>query len=142
MIRIRDFNALCQRWVESIDTLDGYSLVVEDGHATRKLGDKNGIQLLVVVPSAQSGGRPGQVVESQTVMLWVIDKNWTGQSDEEELQQYEKTQDIILRIREEIIESQGDGCSPFWRLEPSSITIDPDYNCFGGWNGWVMQFVF
>ncbi len=142
MIKIREFDKVLQDWVEAIDDLGGYHLVVEDGHATRKLGDKKGIRLLAVVPSAQSGGRPGMVVNNNTTMIWVIGKGWTSQTDEAELEQYERTQDIILQLREDMLERQADGCGVFARLEPASITIDPDYNCFGGWNGWVMQVVF
>src|SRR5690606_3981706 len=142
MIPIRKIDEICKAWVDSIDNLENYALVAEDNHATRKLGDRQGIQLLAVIPSFQGGGRPGMVSGTNAIMLWVISKGWTGQTDEEELSQYEQTQNIILQIRDAIIESQADGCGPFWRLEPGSITIDPDYNCFGGWNGWTMQLVF
>lgn len=142
MIKIRDFDAICRGWVNDIEALDGYVLVVEDGHATRKLRDRRGIWLVAVVPNSQSTGTPGMISETNSVMLWVVNKGWADKTDDEELNQYEKTQDIILDIREAVIANQEEGCGPFWQLQPSTITIDPDFNAFGGWNGWVMQFVF
>jgi hypothetical protein len=143
MIGIKDFNALCAGWVAAIPGLDGHHLVAQDNHAIHSLKDERGIQLVAVIPSANASGRdPSSLVDEHSTYLFVIDKGWTDQQKDEQLDQYEKTQEIILAIREEILGSFEEGCGPFWRLQADSISIDPEFNIFGGWNGWSMLLSF
>ncbi|WP_162343227.1 hypothetical protein [Cyclobacterium salsum] len=143
MIGIKDFNALCAEWVATIPALEGHHLVAQDNHAINSLKDERGIQLVAVIPSANASGRdPSSLVDDHSTYLFVIDKGWTDQQKGEQLDQYEKTQEIILAIREEILESFEEGCGPFWRLQAESINIDPEFNIFGGWNGWSMLLSF
>lgn len=143
MIGIKEFNILCLEWVATFPGLEGHHLVAQDNHAVNSLKDERGIQLVAVMPSANASGRdPSSLVDNHSTYLFVIDKGWTGQTKREQLDQYEKTQEIILGIRDEILGSFEDGCGHFWRLQADSITIDPEYNVFGGWNGWSMLLSF
>ncbi|MEX2566634.1 MAG: hypothetical protein WD431_11875 [Cyclobacteriaceae bacterium] len=143
MIGIKDFNALCAEWVSTLPALEGHHLVAQDNHAIHSLKDERGIHLVAVIPSANASGRdPSSLVDDHTTYLFVISKGWTGQQKDEELDQYEQTQEIILSIRNEILESFEEGCGHFWRLQADSISIDPEFNIFGGWNGWSMLLSF
>ena len=143
MIGIKEYNSICQGWVDVIEGLDGHHLVAQDNHAVNSLKDERGVRLVAVIPSATaSGSDPSSISDNHSILLFVINKGWTDQTRTEELDQYEKTQQIILAIRENILESFEEGCGPFWRLDSDNISIDPEFNIFGGWNGWSMSLLF
>jgi len=143
MIGIREFNSICKKWVDDIEGLDGHYLVAQDNHAVNSLRDDRSIRLVAVIPSATaSGSDPSSIKDEHSILLFVINKGWTDQTTAEELDQYEKTQQIILEVRQNILESFEDGCGPFWRLSSDNISIDPEFNIFGGWNGWSMSLLF
>lgn len=142
MIGIREFDNICKGWVHSIDGLEGHVLVAQDNHAVNALKDRVGVQLVAVIPSSNRDGRQNRGVDDNTTYLFIISKGWTGQTRDEELDQYETTQNIIISIREAIEEGNASGCGPFWRLQTSSFSVDPEFNIFGGWNGWSMLLTF
>lgn len=142
MISLTKFNQICQEWVNEIPELESHVLVAQDSHASRKLADLSGIHLVAVMPSAVYSGQPNHTVPEHTTYLFVLYKASSGETDEEEVTHYEACKNVILQIREYIEESHTEGCGPFWRLETDGISIDPEYNAFGGWNGYSMLFSF
>jgi hypothetical protein len=141
-MNVIEFDAQCQQWVQEIEALRGYVRVVDDSHAVNKLNDKLGIQLVAVLPSYQATGISGAKNDSQNTLFWVIEKWDPSHTDAKELDQYARTEEVAHALKDKMIQAQENGCSPFWRLEISSITLDPDYNAFGGWNGWMMTVSF
>jgi len=116
----------------------GHQLVAEDGHAVNKLKDHRDIWIIVVMPSTTYSGQSDQQIAHDTLMLFVLEKDVSGQTNEKELQQYQRTEDVLQATIDYISDQQSEGCSPFDRFDPASITIDPEYRIFGGWNGWSM----
>lgn len=116
----------------------GHRFVAEDGHAVNKLKDHRDIWLVIVMPSTTFSGQPDQYIGHDTIMLFVLEKDVAGQTDEKELQQYQRTEDVLKATIDYIAEEQSEGCSPFDRFDPASTTIDPEWRTFGGWNGWSM----
>jgi hypothetical protein len=143
MISIIDYNSICKNWVDEIQELESHHLVAQDNHAVNALKDERGIQLVAVIPSTTaSGSDPSSISDNHSALFFVLSKGWTGQTKVEELDQYEKTQAITLEIRSKVLESFEEGCGPFWQLSSENIPIDPEYNIFGGWNGWSMSLSF
>ena len=142
MISITDFNDFCTELVNANLGLKGFHRVVDDKHAVNKLKDKTGIQMVAVVPSAERSGTPTANVDNNTALMFIISKEPPSQNDAKELASYQATQDVAAAIRDYVLTNQEDGCSIFFRLQPSSIHIDTEYNIFGGWNGWSLQFIF
>lgn len=142
MIPIRDFHTICQELIDSIEGLDHFHLVADDNQATKKLGSQSGIHMVAVIPSAEGTGQPGRTIDNNVALFFVVQKPKASAKDEEELTLYEDTQIIMEGLKQELIQRQEDGCTVFFRLEPSSIQIDPVYNTFGGWSGWSMSLVF
>lgn len=142
MIPIRQFSNWMQSVKDEIPEIKEYFLVAQDNHAMDRLKDKPGIYLLAVIPNAQGRGTVGTTSFNNSTYLFVLEKRTTDATPSKELDQYERTQSIILRIRELLETYAEDGCNPFTRLESGSIQIDPEYNVFAGWNGWSMQFTF
>jgi hypothetical protein len=142
MIPIRDYSDYMQTVADAIPAISDFFLVVQDNHAMDRLKDKPGIYLLAVVPNAQGRGDVGSISFNNSAYLFVLEKRRTDATAAKELDQYERTQDIIMQIRERIESDAENGCNPFTRLQAGSIQIDPEYNAFAGWNGWSMQFTF
>lgn len=142
MIAIRRFSEYLQELVDGIDGLEKFHLVAEDNHAVNRLKDGTGVHLVAVIPNAQRAGVQGTGEDMNSTIFFVLEKRSRDADDAKELDQYEKTQDIILQIREKIEDDAEEGCWPFWRLETASIAIEPEYNVFGGWNGWSMLLEF
>ncbi|HWK58105.1 MAG TPA: hypothetical protein VNQ80_12235 [Parapedobacter sp.] len=118
--------------------VQGHLVVAHDGHATIQLKDKQGIWLVVVMPSTTYSGQPDSYQPHDTMMLFVLEKDIDDQARASELQQYQRLQDVLAAIIDYIGEQQAEGCSPWNDFDPSSIEIDPEYREFGGFNGWSM----
>lgn len=142
MMNVARFDTICQIWVAQLEGLDGYVRVVNDSHATWKLGDRSGVQLVAVVPSYKRSGNSATPDAGQSVLIWVVEKGVPDHTDGEELAQYTRTEEIVKALEKLILEQQEDGCSDWWHLEVDSIVREPEQNIFGGWNGWFMAFDF
>lgn len=141
-MNVLTFDTKLQELLEEIPAIKGYVRAVDDNQATGKLNDKRGIQLVAVLPSYSAEGMSGRKTDSWTTLFWVIEKGDPSQSEAKELAQYRRCEEAIHQLKDLIIESQEDGCSLFWRLEIGSIVIEPEYNAFGGWNGYFMTVTF
>jgi hypothetical protein len=138
-MNVIQFDQELQSLLTEIPVIKGYVRVVDDKQAANKLNDKRGIQLVAVLPSYSAEGRAGMKSDSYTTLFWVIEKGDPSQTEAKELDQYRRCEEAIHQLKDILIENQEDGCSPFWRLEIGSIVIEPEYNAFGGWNGYFMS---
>lgn len=141
-MNVLEFDTHLQELLADIPAIKGYVRAVDDNQATKKLTDRRGIQLVAVLPSFSAMGRPGMVSEAWNTLFWVVEKGDPSQTEAKELDQYRRCEEAIHALKNALIESQEDGCGPWWRLEISSIVIEPDYNAFGGWNGYFMTVTF
>ena len=143
MLSIPEFKELCQTLVDNITELSDHVIVAEDNQATKKLADKQKITLVGVIPTSDSDGRPGIRSEKQTALFFVVKKHDTSAPEATELADFSTTQQAVIALRDYILTQQEDnGCSIFFRLVVTSITITPEYNIFGGFLGWSINFVF
>jgi hypothetical protein len=126
----------------TVPGIDHLIRVVTEAQATARLRDADGVSLLYTLPAFQQEGDSAHPKKSHAIILWVVEKPGSDLTDEEELELYEKLQGIIVAIKEYIRISQEDGCSLWSDLDVRSINIDPEYNTFGGFNGWVMAINF
>lgn len=136
------FDQICQAWVAAFPELAGYVRVVTESQATAKLGDRRGIQLVAVLPSYGRTGTALTPRRTQTALFWIVEKAVPDNTDSKELDQQQRTQDLVRKLEAKIMDEQENGCSDWNRLEIDSIDINPEQNIFGGWNGWYMTFQF
>ncbi|MFY0628578.1 MAG: hypothetical protein JXR07_19935 [Reichenbachiella sp.] len=142
MIKIKRYDAICADIVATIEGLEGYVRVVYENQATKKLGDRVGVQLVAVVPSASRTGANGRGVDNNVAYFFIMKKPSSDANNTNELNDQEQTQDITLAIRDYVEEKQESGCADFSRMDTSTVNIDPEFNAFGGWNGWSLTFIF
>jgi len=142
MISVSRFNQLCVDIKTAIPEINQHILVTDEGHAVSKLKDKPGVILVAIIPSSDRDGQPGQGVDRNSTWLFIVEKDKLGQPDLQELQQYDKLQQIILKVRGYIEEKCAEGIPLLGRYVASANKIDPEYREFGGFNGWSMSLVF
>src|SRR5690606_28781256 len=87
----------------------GHLLVAHDGHATNKLKDRQGIWLVVVMPSKTFSGNPDTYQEHDTGMLFVLEQDVSGRAGQSELDQSRRTEDVFRHIINYIADRQAAG---------------------------------
>jgi hypothetical protein len=136
MIKIRQFNELCNTLV-MVSGAQGYCLIAQDGHAVNKLADKAGLQLACVMPQKGFDGSKDSYIQKNTFIIYCLIKDDDGQTDDQELDQYERAEEGILKIFDYLCEGDNrNNCPPFPNIDVHNIMIDPEWREFGGWNGW------
>lgn len=139
---ITEFNNLCKTFCIVAGIKNEHVLVAIDDHATNKLKEHPGLNLVAVIPTFEMDGLIDQETETRSTMLFVLEKAYRGQTDVEELTQYQKCENAIKKIREYVSEQQSEGCSPFKNYEVKETIISPEYMIFSDYNGWSMTLVF
>lgn len=142
MINITDFNTICTEITTAFPAIKHLVVVAHEGHAQKKLGDKPGICMVAVIPSGNREGRQGSGIDRNATWIFIMEKDIQGQTNAQEIAQYQRLQTVMLQVRDWIEEKHDDGDPRFYRYVPSEVTIDPEYSEFGGRNGWGMSFVF
>lgn len=119
--------------------VDGIALAVHEGHIIRKLRDRRGIWLCAKYPDAQVNGGADAFSTDNQVLLFLLEKVPSGQhSDEEELAHYASLQTLMDSLKAELLDGRL-MCDDSVRLT-SSLTIEWEYDIFGGWNGLSVSF--
>lgn len=119
--------------------IDGIALAVHEGHIIRKLRDRQGICLCGKYPDAQVNGAADAFSTDNQVLLFLLEKVASGQhSDEDELVHYATLQRLMNALKTELLDGQL-LCDNSVRLT-SSLTIEWEYDIFGGWNGLSISF--
>jgi len=145
MIPVRDYDTYCRSLVTRIPDIDDYALVVSEDHLVKKLKDKTGIILAAVIPSADpSSPDPDNLKEYNICYIFVVDKpDHTNVTDNSELTSYENLQNAITDVKERMLADKVDTsmeCTLMHRLDEDSLHTDPEYNIFGGYNGYSLSF--
>ena len=119
--------------------VDGVVLAVHEGHLIRKLRDLRGIWLCAKYPDATVKGGADAFSTDNQVLLFLLEKVPSGQhGDEEELAHYAFLQTLMDSLKTELLDGQM-MCDDSVRLT-SSLTIEWEYDIFGGWNGLSVSF--
>ena len=119
--------------------VDGVVLAVHEGHIIRKLRDRRGIWLCAKYPDATVNGGADTFSTDNQVLLFLLEKVPSGQhSDEEELAHYASLQTLMDSLKAELLDGRL-MCDDSVRLT-SSLTIEWEYDIFGGWNGLSVSF--
>lgn len=142
MISISTFNELCAEILQNVGGIKEHLLVAHEEHAVNKLKTKAGVILLAIFPSADREGGNDGGIDANSTWFFILEKLPTDQTNKKEIEQYEKLQEIILDVREFIEEQHSEGDTRLRSYKPGSCKIDPEYNEFGGYNGWSMSLVF
>lgn len=142
MITISELDAEMNAILAFFPSIAHYIRVVTEEQTTARLHDRAGPCLVVTLPSFQQTGSSTNPAGEHAIILWIVEKPASDADEQEERDQYERLQTLIIGVKEFIRERQENGCSIWWRLQISSISVDPEYNIFGGFNGWVMALNF
>lgn len=135
-MKIQEYEDLCKK-LKQISGADGYVRCAHDGHAVSRLYDLSGLQLACVMPQIGFDGATDTYTRRATFIIYALLKNDDGQSMDDELTQYIRTEDAIHKIFIYLTEGENNqGCPPFPLINIKGITIDPEFNEFGGWNGY------
>ena len=143
MITVKKYKEICDQIVEAIN-IDGHIITSSEAQGMEKLYDKDGIRLVAVYPSYHFAGDPDAYKDLHEILFFIITRKTEGADEETDLQQYSDTQDAIIRLKEYLFNEDDYGnthCPQFPNADISSVLIDPEYNIFGGYNGWSMKFV-
>ena len=138
---IIEFNSVCGLMAQAAG-IAGHVLVAQEEHATNALKDKPGIWLVGVLPTTEVSGDVDAEIDGMVTLLFVLEQANLGQDNADEIKQYQRTHDAIMKIRQYIADDVSGGCSLFRRYDPSSIMINPEYQIFSDYNGWSMTLEF
>jgi len=145
MVSIPEIKALGDILKTNDQSIEHFVMAVSEDHAYIKLGDKTGVCLMLLYPSADREGKQNEAIDANTTWLFVLEKNIDGQTDQQEAEQYERLRKITVKALE-FIEEESVNCSlPFLflnRHQPGRTQIIPEFAEFGGFNGWSMSLVF
>lgn len=113
--------------------IDGTVIAVSEKHLVKKLKDSMGLILCANYPDAVSQGTEDNYRERNSLLLFLIEKVPSGQeTDEEELLHYARIQQVMQLLKTKLREmdffcGEVDGAE--------SMTVEWEYDVFGGWNG-------
>ena len=139
MLLISQLKTLCSEIIEAIPGIDGgFVVVIDEDNAMNKLANKPKTILVASAPSAQSMGQISSARNNSVVIFWILTKKNT----KDEIDQLEALQPLALQLQTYIHAQAEECCNLFNFLEIDSLTIDPVYNEFGGFNGWSLMAVF
>ena len=119
--------------------VDGVVLAVHEGHLIRKLRDRRGIWLCAKYPDATVKGGADAFSTDNQMLLFLLEKVPSGQhSDEDELTHYASLQGLMDSLKTELLDGEL-MCDDSVRLT-TNLTIEWEYDIFGGWNGLSVSF--
>ena len=134
----------CREWLielkESVNKqaegtqIEGVALAVREGHMLRKLKDKRGVLLCAKYPDGKTEGVADSFSTDNDIVLFILEKVPSGQqTDEDELTHYAALQRLMLILRDELM-GYLFICADEMEVR-NSLTIEWEYDIFGGWNG-------
>lgn len=130
----------------SFAKIDSVCMVISEKHLTKKLPDHNGRVLAVVYPSydSLSGGDLDNDGKEAICILFYLEKINPGNqgNEQDEIDAYESLQLQLIAVEEKIKDDYRKGFNIFTKVQliENSIHYDPEYQVFGGYNGWSMSF--
>ncbi len=139
MILLTDLKNECESLVSRIDLLNDYAIAASETHLTKLLTEKSGVILASSFPQSSSESlSEDSPKEQNSIILYVLKKISPGDvTPEEEFEMYCELQLITKQIKELL--SEGSKSSNIWRLINRGINTEPEYQLFGGHNGYSIS---
>lgn len=135
MINITQFNQAIAALKTANSAIADYVLCAHEAHLVNKLKDKRGIILAAIYPSTERKGANDAIISENTTWLFVLEKMNNSATNADEVAQYQRLHEVVQSLFK-FIEDDGAGCSLFFERYQVGSTIMPEYNEFGGFNGW------
>ena len=144
MIKLTDLSNYFDSIKTRVENINNFVLSPAESHVIKRLKDLQGITLVVTYPTASGDGENEDNVKfANTILIWVIYKpEDSSVTPETELADYEKCQNAILEVLSTMNEDRQSGCHLMNRMLDNSVEINPEYNVFGGYNGWTTPIEF
>lgn len=114
---------------------------IDEKMAINKLKDKAGIVLLVSYPTFSRIGGQDNNNGKNAIIYWILEKNVIGQTNDAEMNQMSRLQTLSQQTLEYMDEQCSNGCTIFSLFTPEFTQMDPEYNQFGGFNGWNIEII-
>lgn len=118
--------------------------VINHDHATSRLNNQKGTQILIARPEVKHSGNSDTYVELFSTALFVLEKDLgTSRTATREDEQYDRllalTSDILTKI-----ENDAGDFDNFYlnSLTLTSVEIVPETSVFGGWSGYSIELEF
>nr|WP_294897841.1 hypothetical protein [uncultured Pedobacter sp.] len=140
MIEITKFAQAMESLKNSAESIRAVKLAAHEGHLINKLKDQAGVILAAVYPTLERQGKQDATKDLCTTWIFVLEKMNTSATDQQEIDQYQKLQQIALKLIESV--QDGSSCSIYFKWPDSETTLIPEYNQFGGFNGWSFNLTF
>lgn len=120
--------------------VDGQPVIpaVDDAHAVEKLKSLTGRQVVMAYPGIRVSGDYLAKVTSY-ITIHVLEKCLgPGRTEEKELEQY---RGIAVTVCDIVRTMQSDSisCTLLSGFQFQNININPTYNIYGGWGGWMIE---
>lgn len=142
MITIEKFENIAKKFSILIEAKE-YFIPSTWEQTQNLIKDRSGTILICVIPSTSYKGDNADVItENNESIIYVIQKERDGQSQAKQLLQYKETQEKLIKIKDDLLGDNEEGCKSFPFIQPKAMAIDPEYNIFGGWLGWSIKFKF
>lgn len=118
--------------------------VVNHDHATSRLNNQRGTQILIARPEVKHSGNSDTYTEFFTTALFVLEKDLgTSRTDSREDEQYDRLLELTSNILTKIENDAGDFENPYLKsLTLTSVEIVPETSIFGGWSGYSIELEF
>lgn len=119
-------------------------LIVDESSATKILGNAavDEVQMVATLPGVKIEGLNIDALHGKnSLLIWVLSKGFgpTGNKivdNEEYLRLLSLMDAVIEKYREGMRDSRAGKCPYLAGLDFEQIVTTPEYNTFGGWNGW------
>ena len=146
MIKITDFNLFLEDIVNNVSGVKKHYISVTEKQAVHKIKDIDNdvVVLMAVMPSgiAKSNSNRDNYEDTNSSFLFILEKtNFDEVTDESEIEQYNKLQQFTEEIKQYLIDKSED-CQYLQNLDIGSLGMDPEYDTFGGFNGWMLTLTF
>lgn len=124
--------------------------IVDDTSATKILGNAatNGVQMVVTLPGTKIDGADiDSLCGRDSILIWVLSKI-EGPAGREivNLEEYIRLLDLMNAVLGRYIDAIRDSkvgrCPLLAGVDIEQIVTTPEYNTFGGWNGWCASLAF
>lgn len=118
--------------------------VVNHDHATSRLNNQRGTQILIARPEVKHSGNSDIYTEFFTTALFVLEKDLgTSRTDSREDEQYDRLLELTSNVLTKIENDAGDFDNPHLKsLTLTSVEIVPETSLFGGWSGYSIELEF
>lgn len=118
--------------------------VVNHEHATSRLNNQRGTQILIARPEVKHSGNSDTYVEFFSTALFVLEKDLgTSRTDSREDEQYDRLLELTSNVLTKIENDAGDFDNPYLKsLTLASVEIVPETSIFGGWSGYSIEIEF